>query len=161
MSSCIKRKREANKEKNVPFSTAYSSFINRCSAVGTFTQTMVSLVPCCSAAPPPLHNIHESETHSVFWHVYFSFIPSFQHKGTSSTSTTIPVIKSLICRVPSSVEGINHELENVFIREDWEQGMQVGSAVFQHDLLVELRACSCCEILFTSRLKCQIISHRL
>lgn len=27
--------------------------------------------------------------------------------------------------MPSSVEGINHELENVFIREDWEQGMQV------------------------------------
>uniref|UniRef100_A0A8C4DQ19 Glucocorticoid-induced transcript 1 protein n=1 Tax=Dicentrarchus labrax TaxID=13489 RepID=A0A8C4DQ19_DICLA len=49
---------------------------------------------------------------------------SFQHKGTSSAMSTIPVPKSLICRVPSSVEGINHELENVFIREDWEQGMQ-------------------------------------
>uniref|UniRef100_A0A8C4GGL4 Glucocorticoid-induced transcript 1 protein n=1 Tax=Dicentrarchus labrax TaxID=13489 RepID=A0A8C4GGL4_DICLA len=44
--------------------------------------------------------------------------------GTSSAMSTIPVPKSLICRVPSSVEGINHELENVFIREDWEQGMQ-------------------------------------
>uniref|UniRef100_A0A672Z0C5 Glucocorticoid induced 1 n=1 Tax=Sphaeramia orbicularis TaxID=375764 RepID=A0A672Z0C5_9TELE len=40
------------------------------------------------------------------------------------TLSTIPVPKSLICRVPSSVEGINHELENVFIREDWEQGIQ-------------------------------------
>lgn len=47
----------------------------------------------------------------------------FQHKGTSSA---LSVPKSLICRVPSSVEGINHELENVFIREDWEQGIQVG-----------------------------------
>uniref|UniRef100_A0A8C7X369 Glucocorticoid induced 1 n=1 Tax=Oryzias sinensis TaxID=183150 RepID=A0A8C7X369_9TELE len=36
-----------------------------------------------------------------------------------------PLTKTLICRVPSNVEGINHELENVFIREDWEQGMQV------------------------------------
>uniref|UniRef100_A0A8C4DSM2 Glucocorticoid-induced transcript 1 protein n=1 Tax=Dicentrarchus labrax TaxID=13489 RepID=A0A8C4DSM2_DICLA len=42
-------------------------------------------------------------------------------QGTSSAMSTIPVPKSLICRVPSSVEGINHELENVFIREDWEQ----------------------------------------
>ncbi|XP_030606093.1 glucocorticoid-induced transcript 1 protein isoform X1 [Archocentrus centrarchus] len=49
-----------------------------------------------------------------------------QYKGTS---TTIPVIKSLICRVPSSVEGINHELENVFIREDWEQGIQTMDVV--------------------------------
>ncbi|XP_030013154.1 glucocorticoid-induced transcript 1 protein isoform X2 [Sphaeramia orbicularis] len=47
-----------------------------------------------------------------------------QHKGTPSALSTIPVPKSLICRVPSSVEGINHELENVFIREDWEQGIQ-------------------------------------
>lgn len=50
----------------------------------------------------------------------------FQYKGTSSALSTIPVPKSLISRVPSSVEGINHELENVFIREDWEQGIQVG-----------------------------------
>ncbi|XP_008297573.1 glucocorticoid-induced transcript 1 protein isoform X2 [Stegastes partitus] len=52
-----------------------------------------------------------------------------QYKGTSSTMTTIPMTKSLICRVPSSVEGINHELENVFIREDWEQGIQAMDAV--------------------------------
>lgn len=41
----------------------------------------------------------------------------------------MPVIKSLICRVPSSVEGINHELENVFIREDLEQGIQTMDVV--------------------------------
>lgn len=72
---------------------------------------------------------------------FFLSFPSFQYKATS-TSTTMPVIKSLICRVPSSVEGINHELENVFIREDLEQGIQVGcvpipvmgQAMFQHDL---------------------------
>uniref|UniRef100_A0A3P9M5J2 Glucocorticoid induced 1a n=1 Tax=Oryzias latipes TaxID=8090 RepID=A0A3P9M5J2_ORYLA len=40
-----------------------------------------------------------------------------------------PLTKTLICRVPSNVEGINHELENVFIREDWEQGMQAMEAV--------------------------------
>uniref|UniRef100_A0A665UT24 Glucocorticoid induced 1 n=1 Tax=Echeneis naucrates TaxID=173247 RepID=A0A665UT24_ECHNA len=43
--------------------------------------------------------------------------------------STIPVPKSLISRVPSSVEGINHELENVFIREDWEQGIQAMDVV--------------------------------
>lgn len=52
-----------------------------------------------------------------------------QYKGTSSALSTIPVPKSLISRVPSSVEGINHELENVFIREDWEQGIQAMDAV--------------------------------
>ncbi|XP_035464189.1 glucocorticoid-induced transcript 1 protein isoform X2 [Scophthalmus maximus] len=52
-----------------------------------------------------------------------------QYKGTSSAWSTIPVPKSLICRVPSSVEGINHELENVFIRDDWEQGIQAMDAV--------------------------------
>ncbi|KAG8009790.1 Glucocorticoid-induced transcript 1 protein [Nibea albiflora] len=36
-----------------------------------------------------------------------------QYKGTSSALSVIPVPKSLICRVPSSVEGISHELENV------------------------------------------------
>ncbi|KAG7216464.1 hypothetical protein INR49_001950 [Caranx melampygus] len=52
-----------------------------------------------------------------------------QYKGTSSALSTIPGPKSLICRVPSSVEGINHELENVFIREDWEQGIQAMDVV--------------------------------
>ncbi|KAM3614935.1 uncharacterized protein V6R79_020953 [Siganus canaliculatus] len=52
-----------------------------------------------------------------------------QYKGTSPASSTFPVPKSLICRVPSSVEGINHELENVFIREDWEQGIQTMDVV--------------------------------
>ncbi|XP_026173090.1 glucocorticoid-induced transcript 1 protein isoform X2 [Mastacembelus armatus] len=52
-----------------------------------------------------------------------------QYKGTSSAVSTIPLPKSLICRVPSSVEGINHELENVFIREDWEQGIQAMDVV--------------------------------
>ncbi|XP_061573480.1 glucocorticoid-induced transcript 1 protein isoform X2 [Cololabis saira] len=47
-----------------------------------------------------------------------------QYKGTQSTLTAVPLTKSLACRVPSSMEGINHELENVFIREDWEQVMQ-------------------------------------
>lgn len=41
----------------------------------------------------------------------------------------MPVPKSFICRVPSSVEGINHELENVFIREDWQQGIQAMDVV--------------------------------
>lgn len=45
----------------------------------------------------------------------------------STALSNIPVPKSLISRVPSSVEGINHELENVFIREDWKQGIQVGT----------------------------------
>ncbi|XP_074508976.1 glucocorticoid-induced transcript 1 protein-like isoform X1 [Sebastes fasciatus] len=52
-----------------------------------------------------------------------------QYKGTSSALSTIPVPKSFICRVPSSVEGISHELENVFIREDWEQGIQTMDVV--------------------------------
>ncbi|XP_043974232.1 glucocorticoid-induced transcript 1 protein isoform X1 [Gambusia affinis] len=52
-----------------------------------------------------------------------------QYKGTSSTLTSNPMAKSLICRVPSSVEGINHELENVFIRDDWEDGLQAMEAV--------------------------------
>ncbi|KAM8826754.1 glucocorticoid-induced transcript 1 protein isoform 2-T2 [Synchiropus picturatus] len=45
-----------------------------------------------------------------------------QHKGTSSAWTVIPMSKSWMSRVPSSVEGINHELENMFIREDLEHG---------------------------------------
>ncbi|XP_034467200.1 glucocorticoid-induced transcript 1 protein isoform X1 [Hippoglossus hippoglossus] len=52
-----------------------------------------------------------------------------QYKGPSSAMSTIPVPKSFICRVPSSVEGINHELENVFIRDDWEQRIQAMDAV--------------------------------
>ncbi|KAM6910478.1 LOW QUALITY PROTEIN: glucocorticoid-induced transcript 1 protein [Xenentodon cancila] len=52
-----------------------------------------------------------------------------QYKGTQSTLTPVPLTKSLICRVPSSMEGINHELENVFIREDWEQVMQATEVV--------------------------------
>ncbi|KAI9999849.1 hypothetical protein NQD34_011692 [Periophthalmus magnuspinnatus] len=43
-----------------------------------------------------------------------------QHKG--APSSTVP--KPLISRVPSSVEAINHELENVFIREEWEHSPQ-------------------------------------
>uniref|UniRef100_A0A3B4UFL6 Glucocorticoid induced 1 n=1 Tax=Seriola dumerili TaxID=41447 RepID=A0A3B4UFL6_SERDU len=68
-------------------------------------------------------------SHSCF-HLYLIFFClCFQYKGTSSALSTIPVPKSLICRVPSSVEGINHELENVFIREDWEQGIQAMDVV--------------------------------
>ncbi|XP_041843005.1 glucocorticoid-induced transcript 1 protein isoform X2 [Melanotaenia boesemani] len=52
-----------------------------------------------------------------------------QYKGATSALTTAPLTKSFICRVPSSVEGINHELENVFIREDWEQGMKAMEVV--------------------------------
>ncbi|XP_068425678.1 glucocorticoid-induced transcript 1 protein isoform X2 [Clinocottus analis] len=52
-----------------------------------------------------------------------------QYKGASSTLSTIPVPKSFICRVPSSVEGISHELENVFIRENGEQGIQAMDVV--------------------------------
>ncbi|XP_037130988.1 glucocorticoid-induced transcript 1 protein-like isoform X1 [Syngnathus acus] len=47
-----------------------------------------------------------------------------QHKGSSCSLST----KSLICRVPSSVEAINHELENVFIRHDWEHAIQATDA---------------------------------
>ncbi|KAL0984812.1 hypothetical protein UPYG_G00147290 [Umbra pygmaea] len=43
--------------------------------------------------------------------------------------SNIPVPKSLIFRVPSSMEGINHELENVFIREDWTQGIQASEVL--------------------------------
>ncbi|XP_056457917.1 glucocorticoid-induced transcript 1 protein isoform X2 [Gadus chalcogrammus] len=39
-------------------------------------------------------------------------------------SSSLSVPKCLISRVPSHVEGINHELENVFIREDGEQSLQ-------------------------------------
>ncbi|XP_068179307.1 glucocorticoid-induced transcript 1 protein isoform X2 [Antennarius striatus] len=52
-----------------------------------------------------------------------------QYKGTSPAVPFVPVPKPFICRVPSSVEGINHELENVFIREDWEQGIQAMDVV--------------------------------
>lgn len=53
-----------------------------------------------------------------------------QHKGAPSSSSssalpTVPVPKVLMNRVPSSVEAINHELETVFIREDWEHGLQI------------------------------------
>ncbi|XP_077455859.1 glucocorticoid-induced transcript 1 protein-like isoform X3 [Stigmatopora argus] len=47
-----------------------------------------------------------------------------QHKGSSCSLST----KSLICRVPSSVEAINHELENVFIRHDWEHTVHATDA---------------------------------
>ncbi|XP_037532630.1 glucocorticoid-induced transcript 1 protein [Nematolebias whitei] len=52
-----------------------------------------------------------------------------QHKGTSSALMTSPLTKSLVCRVPSSVEAINRELENVFVRDDWEHGMQAMEVV--------------------------------
>ncbi|KAM8870507.1 glucocorticoid-induced transcript 1 protein isoform 2-T2 [Spinachia spinachia] len=52
-----------------------------------------------------------------------------QYKGTSSTLSTIPLPKPFICRVPSSVEGISHELESVFIRENWDQGIQAMDVV--------------------------------
>uniref|UniRef100_A0A8C6TJJ6 Glucocorticoid-induced transcript 1 protein n=1 Tax=Neogobius melanostomus TaxID=47308 RepID=A0A8C6TJJ6_9GOBI len=44
----------------------------------------------------------------------FRFSAPPQHKG--ATSASLP--KDLMSRVPSSVEAINHELENVFIRRD-------------------------------------------
>ncbi|XP_062321326.1 glucocorticoid-induced transcript 1 protein isoform X2 [Osmerus eperlanus] len=53
-----------------------------------------------------------------------------QHSATCQSQAKVfpvvnmPVPKSHIFKVPSSVEGINHELENVFIREDWKQGIQ-------------------------------------
>ena len=64
--------------------------------------------------------------------VCLSVCLSFQYKGPSSAFSTIPVPRSFICRVPSSVEGINHELENVFIRDDWEQRIQVGTCTHTH-----------------------------
>lgn len=80
---------------------------------------------------------------SNYFDVYISFhlvfMSSFQFKGTSSALSTIPVPKSLICRVPSSVEGISHELENVFIREDWEQGIQVGMCTHQQRVKQSLK----------------------
>ncbi|XP_016893708.1 glucocorticoid-induced transcript 1 protein-like isoform X2 [Cynoglossus semilaevis] len=51
-----------------------------------------------------------------------------QYKASPSALSTIPLPKSFMCRVPSSVEGINHELENVFIREDLE-GIQAMDVV--------------------------------
>ncbi|KAM9851503.1 glucocorticoid-induced transcript 1 protein isoform 2-T2 [Aulostomus maculatus] len=62
-------------------------------------------------------------------HVQHGTACQHQYKGTSSALSAIPLPKSLISRVPSSVEGINHELENVFIREDWENGIQAMDAV--------------------------------
>lgn len=49
-----------------------------------------------------------------------------QHKGApSSSSSSLPTPpKPVMNRVPSSVEAINHELENVFIRDEWEHGPQ-------------------------------------
>ncbi|XP_010888181.2 glucocorticoid-induced transcript 1 protein isoform X2 [Esox lucius] len=47
-----------------------------------------------------------------------------QTKVVPVVLSNIPVPKSLISRVPSSMDGINHELENVFITEDWKQGIQ-------------------------------------
>lgn len=58
----------------------------------------------------------------LFFFFFFFFLP-LQHKGSSCSLSA----KSLICRVPSSVEAINHELENVFIRHDWEHGLQVNA----------------------------------
>lgn len=56
-------------------------------------------------------------------------------KGASSPAVPVmAVAKPLICRVPSSVEAINHELENVFIREGWEHGIQVGARVHSRGL---------------------------
>ncbi|XP_077431473.1 glucocorticoid-induced transcript 1 protein isoform X4 [Vanacampus margaritifer] len=57
---------------------------------------------------------------------------SKERDATSATphaaSATACPSQSLICRVPSSVEAINHELENVFIRYDWEHGIQATDA---------------------------------
>ncbi|XP_040020959.2 glucocorticoid-induced transcript 1 protein isoform X1 [Gasterosteus aculeatus] len=58
-------------------------------------------------------------------------MPAFQpqYKGTSSALSTIPLPKPFICKVPSSVEGISHELESVFIRENWDHGIQAMDVV--------------------------------
>uniref|UniRef100_A0A8C7X2Y5 Glucocorticoid induced 1 n=1 Tax=Oryzias sinensis TaxID=183150 RepID=A0A8C7X2Y5_9TELE len=78
---------------------------------------------------------------SVSTLIYVKFITSARVNTRSALKTAplsaqhnsafpaAPLTKTLICRVPSNVEGINHELENVFIREDWEQGMQAMEAV--------------------------------
>lgn len=73
----------------------------------------------------------------LLWRMLYEFSLAFafgfslsppQMKGASSSALPVmPAAKPLICRVPSSVEGINHELENVFIREGWEHGIQVGA----------------------------------
>ncbi|KAG7282948.1 hypothetical protein CRUP_028465, partial [Coryphaenoides rupestris] len=55
-----------------------------------------------------------------------AFPGSLQPKAMSSG---LSVPKCLISRVPSYVEGINHELENVFIREDWGQSLQAMDVV--------------------------------
>ena len=43
--------------------------------------------------------------------------------GLSQTKAPAPstALKSLACRAPSYTEGINHELENVFINDEWER----------------------------------------
>lgn len=67
----------------------------------------------------------------------FRFV-AFSTKLKGASSPAVPVMavaKPLICRVPSSVEAINHELENVFIREGWEHGIQVGAHLRCWDLL--------------------------
>uniref|UniRef100_G3PHH1 Glucocorticoid induced 1a n=1 Tax=Gasterosteus aculeatus aculeatus TaxID=481459 RepID=G3PHH1_GASAC len=56
-------------------------------------------------------------------------MPAFQPQGTSSALSTIPLPKPFICKVPSSVEGISHELESVFIRENWDHGIQAMDVV--------------------------------
>lgn len=59
----------------------------------------------------------------------YSTICPPQSKWISSALSSVSVPKSLISRVPSCVEGINHELENVFISQDWEQGIQAMDVV--------------------------------
>lgn len=67
-------------------------------------------------------------TLTTSWPLFGFAAFSTQMKGASSPAVPVmPAAKPLICRVPSSVEAINHELENVFIREGWEHGIQVGA----------------------------------
>lgn len=61
-------------------------------------------------------------------------------KSAQMPLSNITVPKPSISRVPSSMEGINHELEKVFIKDNGDkEELKVGlSFHFQHGILVNL-----------------------
>lgn len=72
------------------------------------------------------------------------FVCSLQQFSMSKSAqmplSNITVPKPSISRVPSSMEGINHELEKVFIKDNGDkEELKVGlSFHFQHGILVNL-----------------------
>lgn len=61
-------------------------------------------------------------------------------KSAQMPLSNITVPKPSISRVPSSMEGINHELEKVFIKDNGDkEELKVGlNFYFQHGILVNL-----------------------